>query len=389
MRSTNDEAGQRERELQVRLPSRRGLLMVTARLAGGALVLSLAGSVVTSGADRRVAFAQGLGPSGVDPQMQEVLDALAALNPLPLEGVIPRQARELPSVADAVLGALAARGQPPAVESVEQIEHRLVPGGTGSEGTLVRIYTPASATGPFPVLVYFHGGGWVIANLNVYDASARALANATNAIVVSVAYRQAPENPFPAAPDDAYAAYQWAVANAASFNGDPNRVAVGGESAGGNLAAVTALLAHQRGIAPPVHQLLVYPVTDFAGDYPSYQEHFNARPLSTPALQWFGRYYLRTDADRQDPRASPLLAPDLHGLPSATVILADIDPLRDQGAAYATALRQAGVPTMLKLYRGVTHEFFGTGAIVDQAKDAVVVAAAGLRASFAASASGQ
>ncbi len=389
MRSTNDEAGQRERELQVRLPSRRGLLMVTARLAGGALVLSLAGSVVTSGADRRVAFAQGLGPSGVDPQMQEVLDALAALNPLPLEGVIPRQARELPSVADAVLGALAARGQPPAVESVEQIEHRLVPGGTGSEGTLVRIYTPASATGPFPVLVYFHGGGWVIANLNVYDASARALANATNAIVVSVAYRQAPENPFPAAPDDAYAAYQWAVANAASFNGDPNRVAVGGESAGGNLAAVTALLAHQRGIAPPVHQLLVYPVTDFVGDYPSYQEHFNARPLSTPALQWFGRYYLRTDADRQDPRASPLLAPDLHGLPSATVILADIDPLRDQGAAYATALRQAGVPTMLKLYRGVTHEFFGTGAIVDQAKDAVVVAAAGLRASFAASASGQ
>ncbi len=384
MRRMDDWTGRGDMGERPRLASRRQALVGSARLVGGALLLSVGTASVTPDGGQSVAFAQAMPTGGVDPQMQEVLDALAALDPLPLETVIPRQARELPSVADAVQGALAARGQPPAVETVGQIEHRLIPGGPSSEGTLVRIYTPASGTGPFPVLVYFHGGGWVIANLNVYDASARALTNAANAVVVSVAYRQAPENPFPAAVDDAYAAYQWVVGNAATFNGDPAHVAVGGESAGGNLAAVTALLAHQRGFAPPVHQLLVYPVTDFVGDYPSYQENFDAKPLSTPALQWFGRYYLRSDADRQDPRASPLRAPDLHGLPSATVILAEIDPLRDQGAAYATRLREAGVPVTVRLYQGVTHEFFGTGAVVDQAKDAVAVAAAGLRAAFSA-----
>jgi len=384
MRREDDWTGRNDGGERPLLASRRQALIESARLVGGALLLSVGVASVTPDGGQSVAFAQAMPTGGVDPQMQEVLDALAALDPLPLETVIPRQARELPSVADAVQGALAARGQPPAVEPVGQIEHRLIPGGPGSEGTLVRIYTPASGAGPFPVLVYFHGGGWVIANLNVYDASARALANAATAVVVSVAYRQAPENPFPAAVDDAYAAYQWVVGNAATFNGDSAHVAVGGESAGGNLAAVTALLAHQRGLAPPLHQMLVYPVTDFVGDYPSYQENFDAKPLSTPALQWFGRYYLRSDADRQDPRASPLRAPDLHGLPSATVILAEIDPLRDQGAAYATRLREAGVPVTARLYQSVTHEFFGTGAVVDQAKDAVAVAAAGLRAAFAA-----
>ncbi len=160
------------------LASRRQALIESARLVGGALLLSVGVASVTPDGGQSVAFAQAMPTGGVDPQMQEVLDALAALDPLPLETVIPRQARELPSVADAVQGALAARGQPPAVEPVGQIEHRLIPGGPGSEGTLVRIYTPASGAGPFPVLVYFHGGGWVIANLNVYDASARALANA-------------------------------------------------------------------------------------------------------------------------------------------------------------------------------------------------------------------
>lgn len=321
--------------------------------------------------------------SGVDPQMQEVLDALAALNPLPIETLVPRQARELPSFTDAVQLALARRGQAPAVEEVGQIEHRIIPGGPGSDGTLVRVYTPVSGTGPFPVLVYFHGGGWVIANLNVYDGSARALTNATGCVVVSAAYRQAPENPFPAAVEDAYAAYQWVRGNAAQINGDPARVAVGGESAGGNLATVTARLARERGLTVPAHQLLVYPVTDFNLDYPSFQEQAAAKPLSTPLVQWFGRYYLRSEADAADPNASPIRAADLRGLPSATVITAEIDPLRDQGEAYVTRLRAADVPVVARRYNGVTHEFFGAGAVVVQGKDAVALAATQLRSAFA------
>ena len=317
------------------------------------------------------------------PQMQEVLDALAALNPLPLETVIPRQARELPSFADAVRLVQARRGLPAAVEEVAGIEHRLVPGGPGSEGTLVRIYTPPTGSAPLPVLVYFHGGGWVTANLDVYDASPRALANAAGAVVVSVAYRQAPEHPFPAAVDDAHAAYQWAVDNAPSFGGDDARVAVVGESAGGNLATVTARLALERGGPLPVHQVLIYPAVDFAGLYPSYREHVDARPLSTPALQWYGRYYLGSPTDRQDPRASPLLAPNLRGLPPATIIRAEIDPIRDQGAAYAARLRDMGVTVADRLYPGVTHEFFGMGAVLDEANDAQAFAAAALRAAFA------
>lgn len=321
--------------------------------------------------------------NGVDPQMKEVLDALAALNPLPIETLVPRQARELPSFTDAVQLALARRGQAPAVEEVGRIDHLIIPGGPGSDGTLVRVYTPASGSGPFPVLVYFHGGGWVIANLNVYDGSARALTNATGCVVVSVAYRQAPENPFPAAVEDAYAAYQWVRGNAAQIDGDPARVAVGGESAGGNLAAVTARLARERGLTVPVHQLLVYPVTDFNLDYPSFQEQAAAKPLSTPLVQWFGRYYLRSEADAVDPSASPIRAADLRGLPSATVITAEIDPLRDEGEAYAVRLRQATVPVVSRRYNGVTHEFFGAGAVVDQAKDAVALAATQLKSAFA------
>jgi acetyl esterase len=195
--------------------------------------------------------------------------------------------------------------------------------------------------------------------------------------------RQAPEHPFPAAVDDAYAAYQWAVDNAPSFGGDGARVAVVGESAGGNLATVTARLALERGGPLPVHQVLIYPAVDFVGLYPSYREHVDARPLSTPALQWYGRYYLGSPTDRQDPRASPLLAPNLRGLPPATIIRAEIDPIRDQGAAYAARLRDMGVTVADRLYPGVTHEFFGMGAVLDEANDAQAFAAAALRAAFA------
>lgn len=321
--------------------------------------------------------------SGPNPQMQAVLNELAALNAPPLTSVVPRVARQLPSIADAARAVLTKQGKP-AGTPVGKVQHQVIKGPGGQ--ILMRIYTP-EGTSPFPVLMYYHGGGWVIANINVYDGSARALTNAANAIVVSVAYRQAPEAPFPAAPMDCFTAYQWVLGNAASIGGDPNRVAVSGESAGGNLATVTAMMARDRGVRVPVHQLLIYPVTStFYGNpervFPSYQEHSDAKPLNTAGLGWFFRYYLRNEGDSRNPYASPLVAPSLRGLPPATVITADIDPLRDEGEAYKTRLQAEGVTTTGTRYTGVTHEFFGTGAVVDVAKQAVAEAAFNLKKAF-------
>jgi acetyl esterase len=186
--------------------------------------------------------------SAPDAQMKAVLDELAAFKAPPIDKQSPMNARNNPTAANAVMGVLAKRGQP-AIEMVGDVSHQLIPGPAGD--LLARVYKP-QGQGPFPVLVYFHGGGWVIANLDTYDSSCRALTNAANCMVVSVAYRQAPEHKFPAAAEDAYASTQWVMSNAAQINGDPKRVAVGGESAGGNLAAVTCLMARDRGGTMPV-----------------------------------------------------------------------------------------------------------------------------------------
>ncbi len=247
----------------------------------------------------------------------------------------------------------------------------------------MRIYTPATATagGPLPVVVYYHGGGWTIGSYDVYDSSGRALANAAGAIVVSVNYRLAPENPFPAAANDAYASYVYAVENAATFGGDPSRVAVAGESAGGNLAAATTLRARDEGIQMPVHQLLIYPITNYDFDTESYAAYADAMPLSRPLMEYFWANYLTTDAEGQNPYASPLQG-DLSGLPPATVVAAQIDPLQTEGQQYADALAAAGVPVNYRLFEGVTHEFFGAGAVIPEANEAVAFAAEGLTASF-------
>lgn len=313
-----------------------------------------------------------------DPQMQAVLDAFAAFNAPSLETTVPEIARQLPPISDAVMAVLSRQGKL-MIEPVAKVEHRIFAGPGGP--VVVRIYTPAGS-GPFPVIVYFHGGGWVIANLDTYDASCRGLTNAAGAIVVSVAYRQAPEHKFPAAPDDSFAAYQWVLANAASFNGDPNKVAVAGESAGGNLAAGVSIAARDQGVKAPVFQLLVYPVTDFSKDYASYTEFANAKPLNTAALKWFGSYYLRGDADKTNSRASVLLTPNLRGLPPTWLVTAEIDPLRDQGEDFKTRLIAAGVQVGGARYTGVTHEFFGMGAAVDTAKKALTEAAFHLKMAF-------
>ena len=313
-------------------------------------------------------------------QMQAVLDELAALGAKPIATLTVAQARAQASPADAVKSLLVKQGKSPAPEPVGSVEDRLIPGPGGQ--IPIRIYKPAGA-GPFPMALYIHGGGWVIATIDTYDSSARALANAAGAIIVSTHYRQAPEFKFTAAHDDTYAAYQWTLTNANPLGGIARQVAIIGESAGGNMAAAIALRARNEGIQRPVHQVLVYPVTNYAFDSPSQQQNRNASPLNTAGLAWFYERYLPTPADGSNPQFSVLRAPSLAGLPAATVITADIDPLRSEGRAYAERLAAAGVAVDYANYSGVTHEFFGMGAVLVDARAAVARAAAGLKASFA------
>lgn len=313
-----------------------------------------------------------------DTQMQSVLTELKSLGGKPIEKLTPAEARKQPTPADAVMKLLKKQGKSTAPEAVAKVENRTILGPAGQ--IPIRIYTPAG-TGPFPVLVYYHGGGWVIANIDTYDSSARALANAANCIVVSSHYRQGPEHKFPAAHEDAFAAAQWVMNNATSFNGNPNKIAIGGESAGGNMAtAVTMMLRDKKG-KMPVHQMLIYPVTNDNMNTQSYIDNANAKPLNKPMVAWFANNYFKK-ADHANPYAFPLKAKNLKGLPPATIILAQIDPLMTEGKQYADKLKAAGIPVNYKLYNGVAHEFFGMGAVVDKAKDAVKVAATDLKKAF-------
>lgn len=311
-------------------------------------------------------------------EMQAVLDALAKLDPKPLEALTLEEARKQPGPPAAVKALLALNGKSTELpEPVGAVKDTTFPTAVGNFPA--RIYTP-KGDGPFPVLVYFHGGGWVIANIDAYDASCRAIANAAKCIVVSFEYRHAPENPFPAAADDAFAAYQWTLKSAQTWNGDRKRIAIGGESAGGNLAAVTTLRARDANMQLPVHQLLIYPVTNDDFETASYNEYANARPLNKSMMKWFLGHYLQ--ANSATDLAFPLKAKDLSHLPPTTIITAEIDPLRDDGKHYAAALEKAGVKVGYKNFEGVTHEFFGLGAVVSTSKEAVKFAAEGLKTGF-------
>ena len=323
-------------------------------------------------------FAAALFAAPPDPQMQAVLDQLKALGPKPLETLTAAEARKQPTPADAVMALLKKQGKSTAPQPVGKVEDRMLAGATGP--LPARLYWPAGA-GPFPVLVYYHGGGWVIANKDVYDATPRALVNLANCLVVSVDYRQGPEHKFPAAHDDAWAAYEWVVKNAASINGDPARIAVGGESAGGNLAVATAIAARDRKLPMPIHQMVVYPIAGFDTNTASYKENAAAAPLSKPAMEWFFKQYLRSPADGKDPRIN-LVDADLKGLPPATVITAQIDPLRSEGMMLANRMKAAGVAVEYRNYDGVAHEFFSMGAAVAKAKEAEQQAAEGLNKAF-------
>ena len=317
--------------------------------------------------------------SRVDTDMAVVLETLQTLNPKPIISLSVEEARVQPTPADAVMALLQARDSKPTRLPIQKTTNKRIQ-GPGSP-LAIQIYTP-HGSGPFPVIVYYHGGGWVIGTIDTYEASARALAKATNAIVVAVEYRKAPEYKFPAAHEDAYTAYQWVLRNADTFEGDPSMVAVVGESAGGNLAAAVCLMTRARGEVLPVHQALIYPVAGYDFHTPSYQEHAHAQPLDKPTMKWFFEKYLKDPRDGTHSWIDLVHAPNLSGLPSATVITAEIDPLRSEGKQYADRLLEVGVPVMYRNFEGVTHEFFGMAAVVVDAQRAVRLVAEGLNGSF-------
>lgn len=300
----------------------------------------------------------------LDPQIATLIESLDAGFP-PVHTMTGAQARMI----------ISSRFVPPAApEPVAEIRDQTIPGAGG--GIPVRIYRPDCGDEKLPVLVYAHGGGFVFCDLDSHDALCRTIANRIPAVVISVAYRLAPENRWPDAAEDVYTATRWAADNADAVGGDARRMAVGGDSAGGNLAAVTALMARDRDGPPVAGQLLIYPVIAADFDNESYRLYGKGFYNPKPALQWYWDQYVPAPADREHPYASPLNA-NLAGLPPAIVVLAGHDPLRDEGIAYADALEAAGVVTVRSVYEGGIHGFI-TMPMLDVAHQARHRACVGL-----------
>jgi acetyl esterase len=306
------------------------------------------------------------------PQVQQVLEGMAQMEAPPVNEMSPDEART-------AYRALALLQQ---AEEVARVDDRHVPVPDGAD-VPVRVYTPHDAVGgEAGVLIWLHGGGWVIGDLDSADATCRALANRSGAVVVSVDYRLAPEHPAPAALDDCLEVLMWTVENGELLGVDVTKLAVGGDSAGGNLAALVCQRVRDD-FGPAIEfQLLVYPVTDLTLSHPSIEENAEGYFLTKATMEWFCAHYLG-DADPKSPDVSPLHAASLAGLPPAMVITAEYDPLRDEGEAYAAALRDAGVPVELIRYDGQIHGFFGMASMLDDGRHAVDRAAAALRAALA------
>lgn len=311
-------------------------------------------------------------------EMLVVIEKLASYNASPIETLSASEARKQPTPAKAVMDVMKEHDIqiPP---STVDTSGKDIPVNGGS--IHARIYTPKNANGFLPVIVYYHGGGWVIADLDTYDASARTLAEDVRAVVISVHYRQGPEHKFPTAHNDAFAAYQWVIKNATSLKADPKKIAVVGESAGGNLACNVSIMARDKGVTMPAYQVLIYPVANNDMNSESYQKNANAKPLNKPMMEWFAKNYLPDMSKSADPRFS-LVKANLKGLPPTTVIAAEIDPLMTEGKMLSDKLKDAGVNVNYKLYSGVTHEFYGMAAVVPEAKDAQSVAANNIKSAF-------
>ena len=307
----------------------------------------------------------------LDPQAKAVIELAIKAGRPPYHTLSPKDARQL---------FLETRPfSTPAAPAVGTVRNLAAEGPTGR--IPLRLYRPAGVPDAtrLPVYVYFHGGGWVIGDLESHDVLCRQLTAESGACVIAVDYRLAPEHKFPAAADDAWAATRWISAHGAELGVDAERLAVGGDSAGGNLAAVVALMARDAGGPAIALQVLLYPVTDVGSESPSYTDFAEGYMLTRESMRWFTAHYLSRKEDATDWRVSPLRAPSLAGLPPALVITAGFDPLSDEGAAYAVALRKAGVTVDYVSFGGMIHGFAGMGRVLDSALRAVALIGASLR----------
>lgn len=308
----------------------------------------------------------------LDPKVKQWLEEMAAAGLPAASETSPEEARRL------YRERAAKQNAPP--EPVASIENRKIPGPGGE--IPIRVYRPQGSC-PFPALLYFHGGGWVIGDLNTHQSPCCALANAARCVVVAVDYRLAPEHKFPAAAEDCYAATRWVSENAPTLNIDTSQIAVGGDSAGGNLAAAVSLMARDRGGPAMFFQLLIYPVLNYNFETRSYQENATGYHLTQDIMIHYWKQYLRSDEDARNPYAAPLRATSLKGLPSALVLTAEYDPLRDEGQSYAARLKEAGVPVTARNYEGLIHGFLAMSAVLEQTKPILQEAAKVLRGAVA------
>lgn len=306
----------------------------------------------------------------LDKQVEGFLKQLEEAGGPPINTLAPEMARQ------AMAQTAAFRGEP---DPVAEIIDRSIPGPRGE--IPVRIYTP-DGSGPFPAVVYFHGGGWVVGDLETVHTICTMLAHRAQAVVVSVDYRLAPEHKFPAAVDDAYAATEWVAAHAEELHADPNRLAVAGDSAGGNLTAVVSLLARDRKGPKLCGQVMFFPVTDASMQTASYRENAENYFLTQDMMAWFFNHYVNDPSEANDVRLSPMKVADASGLPPAFVATAEFDPLRDEGEAYAEKLRRAGNAVTAKRYDGMIHDFILFCGIIDRAKEAIDDAVAFLHQVF-------
>lgn len=350
-------------------------ILLAAALAVGLVSVSAQADVKPTLKDRvEQIFATFLGDpaANVDIDLKHVLDAWRAMKPKPLDELSAEDARRQPSPVDAAASLLRKQGKSldPYAIDVKDIEV------AGAAGQLkARVYTPkhegSDDTGkPPPVVVFFHGGGFVLKNASGTEASARVIAHSANAIVVAPQYRLAPEHKFPAAPDDSLAAYKWVTENAASFGGDPDRIAIAGEGAGGNLAVDTAIAARAAKLSRPVALVLIAPAAGTNLKTNSWLEDSTARPWNIKAVKWALGHYLPDPSAANDPRIDIVGKADVEGLPPTTILTAEDDPLRSDGERLGGKLKRATVPVEMRDYPGMTHDFFGMGAAVSKASQA-------------------
>lgn len=310
----------------------------------------------------------------LNPLLKNLLDQMAAEPTPPIHQMEPAMARQAMVMMAQMMG--------PKDVPIGKVENLTMPGEAGE--IALRLYTPVAAgSEALPALIFFHGGGWVIGDLETHDGFCRILANEAGVKVIAVDYRLAPEHKFPAAVNDAVAAVKWVEINAATLGVDANRMAVGGDSAGGGLSAVTAQTAKANGGPHLAFQLLMFPVTQLGEETASLRACAEGYFLERAGMEWFQSHYLPEDADRNDPRISPLRAPDVSGLPPAYVMLAGFDPLHDEGLDYAEKLRMAGVPVTVADYPDMVHDFIMMHAVVPHAQEALKAAAAALKEAVA------